>query len=96
MFINAAEFSAAGMDVFMDVGVVPVESVSAAMKAAQENPEVPPEIDFYICHRFGMSFQSATLIHQRLTQLLQQSVAQVKEPLEPGSASEAPGEEKPK
>ena len=77
VFVNAAEFSAAGMDVFMDLGVVPVDSVGAAIKASQEHPDVPPEMEFHVSHRFAMSFQGAVLIHQRLTQLLQQSNQQI-------------------
>lgn len=77
VFVNAAEFSAAGMDIYMDLGVVPVDAIGAAMKAHQENPEVPPEMDFHVSHRFAMSIQGAILIHQRLTHLLQQSTAQI-------------------
>lgn len=73
MFINAAEFSANGVEVYMDVGVVPVESVSAAMKAAKDNPGVPPQMDFHVSHRFGMTLSAAALISQRLMALLHQS-----------------------
>jgi hypothetical protein len=76
VFINSAEFSGMGMDVFMDVGIVPVESISVATKTYQENPDKPPSVDFHVSFRFGMSVQSAILIHQRLSQFLQQSVSQ--------------------
>jgi len=61
-----------GMDVFMDVGVVPAESLGAAVKFSNENPGVPAPVDFHVSFRFGMSVQSAIMIHQRLSQLIQQ------------------------
>ncbi len=77
IFINSAEFVGMGMDVFMDVGVVPVESIAAATKTYQANPERPALVDFHVSFRFGMSIQTALMIHQRLTHLIQQSAAQV-------------------
>lgn len=77
VFINSAEFTMMGMDVFMDVGVVPAESLAAALKIFQESPGKPAPVDFHVSFRFGMSIQSAVMIHQRLSQLIQQSVAQM-------------------
>jgi hypothetical protein len=71
-FINSVEFAAMGMEVFMDVGIVPVESVASAAKLYQENPTEAVPVDFHISFRFGMSFQAAIMMHQRLTQLVQQ------------------------
>lgn len=73
VFINSAEFSGIGMEIFMDVGIVPVESMNQAIKSHNEDPKNIPSVDFHVSHRFGMSIQSAVLIHQRLTQLIQQS-----------------------
>jgi len=77
IFINSAEFAGMGMDVFMDVGVVPVESVTAAAKIYQENPAKPGLIDFHVSYRFGMSIQAAMMIHQRLSQFIQSAAAQM-------------------
>jgi hypothetical protein len=71
-FINHAEFSAMGMDVFMDVGVIPVDSLASAMKIHQERPDEAAPVDFYVTFRFGMSVQTAVLMCQRLTQIVQQ------------------------
>ena len=71
VFINSAEFSAMGMDVFMDLGVVPVESFNAALKLFREDPTKPAPIDFHVSFRFGMSIQTALMMYQRLTQLIQ-------------------------
>jgi hypothetical protein len=87
VFINAAEFAAMGMDVFMDVGVTPVESVNAAIQLYKDHPNEPPPVDFHVSFRFGMSIQTAMLIHQRLTQLLQQSVVQTAALLEQAKLS---------
>jgi hypothetical protein len=83
VFINSAEFASAGMDVFMDVGVVPVESIVAAAKVYREHPDKPAPIEFHVSFRFGMSLQAAILIHQRLTQILQQGAAAQQEGQEP-------------
>lgn len=76
-FINSAEFAASGMDVFMDVGVVPVESVHAAAVQYKADPSKPAPVEFHVSYRFGMSLQSAIMIHQRLTLLIQQSAMNI-------------------
>jgi hypothetical protein len=73
IFINAAEFAANGIEVYMDVGVVSVESVNRASQAFQMDPTVIPDIDLQVSHRFAFSMQAAALIHQRLTAMLQES-----------------------
>jgi hypothetical protein len=71
-YVNNVEFSAVGMDVFMDAGTVPPEAIR---DAAASNAQ-PPTVEFFIDFRFGMSLQSAVLMHQRLTELLQASAKQ--------------------
>lgn len=89
IFINSAEFTGMGMDVFMDLGVVPAESVNEAIKLYKEDPSKPVPVDFHISFRFGMSIQSAIVIHQRLSMLLQQSAIRAQEELAaPGKSPE--------
>jgi hypothetical protein len=57
-----------GMDVFMDAGVVSPESVTAAL--ANAPAEGIPTVDLHVTVRFGMSLQTAMMMHQRLTDLL--------------------------
>lgn len=68
-FTNDIEFSTAGMDIFMDVGTVSPESIRDAWKAKSEskNPTVKFNVDF----RFAMSLNTAFLMLQRLTELVQ-------------------------
>lgn len=79
-----------GMDVFMDVGIVSVETVSAAMQQQKDHPEESLQVDFSVSHRFGMSLASAMMIHQRLTQFIEQSVARVNQDIEQQQKQSAP------
>jgi hypothetical protein len=94
VFVNAAEFSASGMEVYMDLGVIPVDAIAAALQAAKDNPGEPPIMDFHVSHRFGMSFHAAALIHQRLTLLLQHSAAQLKDAMPEQVPGTPPEEQK--
>jgi hypothetical protein len=69
IFINAVEFSAIGMDLLMDGGVVSPESVNEAQAKLKEGGN-PPLLDVHVIFRAAMSFQTATLMHQRLGELL--------------------------
>ncbi len=75
VYINAVEFSAMGMDVLMDVGVVTPEAINAALQQ-KSTADVVPTVDFLVNYRFGMSIQAAMMMHQRLTELLRQSQIQ--------------------
>jgi len=86
VFVNSVEFSSMGMDVFMDLGVVPVESFNAALKLFREDPSKPAPVDFHVSFRFGMSVQSAMMMYQRLVQLIQTQTQLAK------AADEATGE----
>jgi hypothetical protein len=92
VFINSAEFSGAGMDVFMDVGVVPIESMGAAAEQFKRDPSAPAKIEFHISFRFGMSLQSAAMIHQRLTQFLQRASLMAEQQISQHSQPPAPSE----
>ena len=72
-YVNNVEFIASGMDVFMDAGTVSPESIRGAleMKASGKNPAVKFHVDF----RFGMSIQTALILHQRLEELLKAHAA---------------------
>jgi hypothetical protein len=75
-FTNAVEFSGMGMDVYMDVGVYSIESANNAASEVAKNPEGgQPTVEVYVAHRFGMSMQTAVLMHQRLTQFIQATQA---------------------
>jgi hypothetical protein len=72
-FVNAAEFSGNGMDIFMDLGVITPESAAEAAKLYKEHPGAPVPVDFAVSFRFGLTVQTAILLHQRLALLLQQA-----------------------
>ncbi len=74
-YINNVEFIGAGMDIFMDAGIVSPESV-------KETLETDPGdglriVKFNVDFRFGMSLQTAMVMHQRLSDLIQQATAQL-------------------
>lgn len=75
VYINAVEFSAMGMDVFMDVGVVTPEAINAVLQQ-KSAADVIPTVNFLVNFRFGMSLQATMMMHQRLTELLRQSQIQ--------------------
>jgi hypothetical protein len=71
LFINAIELTSVGMDVFVDVGVVPPESLLAFQKNPPQEGDIP-FVDMFVTARYGMSVQTAIMLHQRLTVMLQQ------------------------
>jgi hypothetical protein len=76
-YANNVEFSSLGMDIFMDVGTVAPESVREAMESDRTPDRTPPTVRFFVDFRFGMSLQSAHMMHQKLTAVLQATVAQL-------------------
>jgi predicted metal-dependent peptidase len=68
VFINAADFVGMGPDILLDVGVVTPENVTSAKAAGGD---VPPVIDIQVIARFAMSTQTAALIHERLSMVLE-------------------------
>lgn len=90
-YVNNVEFIASGMDVFMDAGTVSPESVKDAieMKSTGKNPTVNFIVDF----RFGMSLQTAVLLHQRLTDLLKAHTGMMKESMEAQTKKGTPAKE---
>ena len=78
-YVNNVDFISMGMDVFMDAGNVSPESLNDAfdVKHGGGSPSVKFNVDF----RFGMSLQTAALMQQRLTALLQATAAQTAESL---------------
>jgi hypothetical protein len=77
VYTNAIEFSGLGMDMFMDVGVVDPEAVSAAIQDKPENGV--PTVNVLVNFRFGMSLHTAAAMHQKLGELLKQSSAKLQE-----------------
>jgi hypothetical protein len=73
-YVNNVEFTASGMDVFMDAGTVAPEAIRDAMEGKAGDP---PSVKFNVDFRFGMSLQTALLLHQRLGALLQASARQL-------------------
>ena len=71
-FVNHVEFSAVGMDLFMDVGTVSPESIRDAMLSGDK----PPSVRFNVSSRFGMSLQTAAVMLQGLATLVQAAAAQ--------------------
>jgi hypothetical protein len=80
-YANNVEFNAVGMDVFMDVGTVSPETIKDAMQTQAEGKQLPT-VKFNVDFRFGMSLQTAMVMYQRLTELLNQSAAGAKASLE--------------
>lgn len=79
-FTNVIEFSGAGVDVFMDIGSVAPEAIQAAIKTAEESersPENHPIVNVHIIHRFAMTLQTAMQMHQRLSELIAMTTAQL-------------------
>lgn len=73
LFVNNIEFAGVGMDVHMDVGTVSPESIRDAWAdKSGQHPTVRFNVDF----RFGMSIQTAALMLQRLTELVQAATLQ--------------------
>jgi len=68
-YVNAVEFTALGMDIFMDVGIVSPETINKAREQEQLY-SAPLIVDFQVNARFGMTLQTAIMIHQRLTDVL--------------------------
>jgi hypothetical protein len=75
-YVNNLEFTSMGMDIFMDAGVVPPESIVKAMAQKSTEEETMAHVDFFIKFRFGMSIQTAMQMHQKLTQMLQLATTQ--------------------
>jgi len=70
-YTNAVEFAGLGMDVFMDVGAVAPESVQGALDATRKpGSEGRPTVNVSVLYRFAMTIQTAMVMHQRLTQLI--------------------------
>jgi len=67
IFINAAEIAQVGADVYFDGGVVSPEAVMEA-QATAEGGQVTVEVQ--VVFRVAMSIATASVLHQRLTQLL--------------------------
>jgi hypothetical protein len=82
-YTNNVDFTASGMDVFMDVGTVAPEAVRKAMTAGEKLPAVRFNVDF----RFGMSIQTAAVMLQRLAGLVQAAAAQGPPSVLPQSSS---------
>jgi hypothetical protein len=76
-YVNNVDFISMGMDVFMDAGNVSPESLNDAfdVKHGGGSPSVKFNVDF----RFGMSLQTASTMHQRLTALLKAAATQAVE-----------------
>lgn len=83
LYVNNVEFTVSGMDVFMDAGTVAPEAIRDAMEGKSGDP---PSVKFNVDFRFGMSLQTALLMHQRLGALLQASAQQ----FQPQSSAEQP------
>jgi hypothetical protein len=76
-YTNIVEFTGLGIDVFMDIGVVSPESVQSAMDdKRQPAPPAIRTIDMNVLCRFGMTIQTAIMMHQKLTQLIEATKAQ--------------------
>lgn len=90
-YVNAVEFSSTGMDVFMDVGVYSVEAANNAAIEFTKNPEEQPVVDVFVAHRFGMSMQTAMLMHQRLSLLIQSASSALRTEQAKGAEKENAG-----
>jgi hypothetical protein len=77
VYVNGIEFAGIGLDMFMDVGVVSPEAVGSAQKQSAAEGELPV-VPFLVNFRFAMSFQTAVIMQQKLTELLKQSTDQIK------------------
>lgn len=77
-YTNSVEFTAMGIDVFMDVGIAQPESIQAALQASQNPSQGAPIVNVNVLFRFGMTLQTAAQMHQRLTELLQATQEQIR------------------
>lgn len=75
-YTNAVEFTGMGMDVIMDIGIVSPEAVQQSLEKAPKKSGMPT-VDFVVNARFGMSIQTAAIMHHRLGEFLQRATAQV-------------------
>jgi len=80
VYANNIEFAAMGVEVFMDVGTVDLESIHAAVQA-NANGESPEStvVDFNVQEPFAMTMQTAIQMHQKLTAMIQATKASMDE-----------------
>lgn len=71
-FVNNVEFTLVGTDLFMDTGIVSPEALRDTLKDLKTGGT--PTVRFNVDFRFGMSLQTARMMHQRLTTVLQATV----------------------
>ena len=87
-YTNAVEFTAMGMDIFMDVGTVAPEAIQEAL--AKQTPETEtPLVNLNVLYRFGMSVQTAIQLHEKLTELIQATHARIASNVQPTSEEES-------
>ena len=76
-YANAIDFTVVGMDVFMDVGAVEPESVQAAVLEQQSPEHGTPSVNLNVLFRFGMTIQTALLMHQKLSEMIKATTEQM-------------------
>jgi hypothetical protein len=92
-YVNNVEFAASGMDVFMDTGTVSPEAIRDALEIMKSSDKTPA-VKFIVDFRFGMSIQTAIVMHQRLSALLQaHSSAVMKTDTETAAKESAPAKD---